>query len=370
MAKIYNDNKERIFQQNVRLSLGIRSKSINKQIYETAVDEKRRRDFWYFNNGITIICSELDIATNGKVANLKRAQIINGAQTTYSLYDAYKSGKLDDSVEILIKAIETNEREFIDNVTLYTNSQNAIRLRDLCSNDEIQIRIQKEIIGCYKYFYERKRGEFDSLYKTHKAKVDAFGGNYKKRQMSNEKAAQGFLALYLNKPSQAKSEKARIFIKDSSGFYDQIFNPKNPLITEKILLSSKLLQYVENEKKKYRKQMIKAESLSEEEKRKVYRQASTLHSEYFVVDILNDFLNHSDLNTMTRDGILSIINAIDENSATLAKLYAQIKEETTNYTDELQKTQEGYYHAKFFKSEKSIGLLRNYLRTKYPFVSS
>lgn len=198
LAKIYNDHRDAIFQQNVRYSLGLRPKSINRQILETAIDTTRDVSFWYFNNGITIVCKTINESTSGKVINLDEAQIINGAQTTYALYEAYKNGNLKENVEVLIKAIESNDRNFIESVTLYTNSQNAIRLRDLCSKDEIQTKIQKILLASYKYFYERARGEFDSLYPTSEAKEKLLDENYKSEIINNENAAQSFLAMYLN----------------------------------------------------------------------------------------------------------------------------------------------------------------------------
>ena len=253
LAKIYNDYKERIFQQNVRYSLGLRSKSINRQILKTATDSMTSKEFWYFNNGITIVCKKINEATSGKVISLDNAQIINGAQTTYALYDAYQSGTLKDDVEVLIKAIETDSRDFIENVTLYTNSQNAIRLRDLCSKEEIQTKIQKMLLDSYLYFYERARGEFDSLCPTIDAKRKLLGMDYKVKLINNENAAQAFLAMYLNKPAQAKSEKGRIFMKDKAGFYDDIFNKNDDVLAEKILMSWKLLKYIERHKKEYNK---------------------------------------------------------------------------------------------------------------------
>lgn len=56
IAKIYNDHRERIFQKNVRNFLGMNPRSINKQILETAENDDKSKFFWYFNNGITIIC--------------------------------------------------------------------------------------------------------------------------------------------------------------------------------------------------------------------------------------------------------------------------------------------------------------------------
>jgi len=367
LAKIYNDYRERVFQQNVRYYLGLKLRSINKQILETATDNTRSRDFWYFNNGITIVCKKIVESTSGKVINLENPQIINGAQTTYALYEAYKNGNLKDDVEVLIKTIETNNRDFIENVTLYTNSQNEIRLRDLCSNDEIQLKIQKILLDSYRYFYERKRGEFDSLYPTTEAKEIQLGQNYKERVIVNEKAAQSFLALYLNKPSQAKSEKGRIFLKDSTGFYDDIFNKKDDILAEKILLSWKLSKYIERYKEEYKKKYKSAENLPEKKKKEVYRYDYLLHSEYFILNLFRDFLRNMGFDINKKDDLVKIISKIESNDRQIQKCYETIKNELAAYVDTL-KRQPGYYHNKFFKNEKSIGLIRNFFKDKYSFI--
>lgn len=368
LAKIYNDYKERIFQQNVRYSLGLRLRSINKQILGTATDDARSRDFWYFNNGITIVCKKINVSSSGKVINLENAQIINGAQTTYVLYEAYKNGNLKDNVEVLIKAIETNDKEFIENVTLYTNSQNSIRLRDLCSNDEIQLKIQKILLDSYGFFYERKRGEFDSLYPTIEAKRTKLGQNYKEKVIVNEKAAQAFLALYLNKPAQAKNEKGKIFLKDDTGFYDEIFNKNDDTLAEKILLSWKLLKYIERNKEEYKKKYKSAEDLTEDEKEKIYRYDYLLYSEYFILNLFKDFLVNIEFDINNKkDDLVKIINNIESNDRQIQKCYETIKNELATFVDTLKK-QPGYYHNKFFKNEKSIGLIRNFFKKNYNFI--
>jgi len=368
LAKIYNDYRERIFQQNVRHSLGLRLRSINKQILGTATDDTRSRDFWYFNNGITIVCKKINESGSRKVINLENAQIINGAQTTYVLYEAYKNGNLKDDVEVLIKAIETNDKEFIENVTLYTNSQNSIRLRDLCSNDEIQLKIQKILLDSYGFFYERKRGEFDSLCPTIVAKRAKLGQNYKEKVIVNEKAAQAFLALYLNKPAQAKNEKGKIFLKDDTGFYDEIFNKNDDTLAEKILLSWKLLKYIERNKEEYKKKYKSAEDLTEDEKGKIYRFDYLLYSEYFILNLFKDFLINMgfDINNK-KDDLVKIINNIESNDRQIQKCYETIKNELAKFVDTL-KRQPGYYHNKFFKNEKSIGLIRNFFKENYNFI--
>lgn len=368
LAKIYHDHKEKIFQQNVRYSLGLKSKSINRLILDTAKNDDRSKNFWYFNNGITIVCDKIIESTSGRVINLLSAQIINGAQSTYALHEAYLNDTLKDDVEVLIKAIESEDKSFIDNVTLYTNSQNAIRLRDLSSNDEIQDKIQKIILKIYRYFYERKRGEFNSLYPTPGAKKDILGKYYNNKIISNENAAQAYLSFYLNKPAQAKSEKGRIFMKDTAGFYDSIFDKYDEFLPEKILLSWKLLKYIEILKKEYRKEYKSAENKSISLKRNIYKYDFLLHSEYFILNLFKDFLKKRKYNIFNnKEHIITITSKIDSNSKQIKIIYNKILELFANYFKNL-KTEPWYYHNKFFKNENSIVNLRNSLNKKEDFI--
>lgn len=368
LARVYNDYKERIFEQNVRYSLGLKSKSINKKILETASDALKSQSFWYFNNGITIICKKISPSSSGKVINFDYAQIINGAQTTYALYEAYKNGTLKEDVEIIIKAIESNDKNFIDDVTLYTNSQNPIRLRDLSSNDDVQRKIQKILLDSYGYFYERKRGELDSLCPTPESKKDMLGADHKVKLVDNENAAQAFLAFYLDKPAQAKSELGRIFMKDESGFYDAIFRENDSILAEKILTSWKLLGYIEKNKKEYKKNYKIADGLSKKKKNEIYKYDFLLHSEYFIINIFRDFLLNEKYDIYSnKDNLLAVISKIDGNDKVINNYYNEIKNYLGEYISEL-KIQPGYYHNKFFKNENNIGLVRNYFKQKYQFV--
>lgn len=367
LARVYDEHGERIFQQNVRYFLGLRSKAINQRILETAIGEEGA-NFWYFNNGVTMVCTKITETTAGNVVKLEDPQIINGAQTTYALHEAYKTGKLKDENEVLVKAIETTDRDFMESVTLYTNSQNAIRLRDLCSNDKTQRAVQKILLDSYGYFYERKRGEFDTLYPTPAAKESAFGSGYKSKLISNENAAQAFLAAYLLKPSQAKAEKARIFLRDSGGLYAEIFDDNDTLLPEKLLMSWKLLKFAEAQKAAYAGLYAQAKDAAEATKVSTYRFDFLLHSEYFITNLLTDFLKNRGFDIhQNKSHILKVISAVDSSDAELAADYTAITVDMAEFMDEL-KQEQSYYHNKFFKSDKSIALVRNFLRKKHPFV--
>ncbi|MBA7584380.1 hypothetical protein ES708_26333 [subsurface metagenome] len=215
---------------------------------------------------------------------------------------------------------------------------------------------------------ERKRGEFESFYPTIEAKKTFLGNDWKIKVFSNENAAQAFLAIFLNKPAQAKSEKGRIFSKDNTGFYYTIFNEKDTLLPEKFLMSWKLLQYIEAQKKYYKGKYKSAENLPEEEKNEIYKYEFLLHSEYFVLNVFKDFLKNKGYKIhMEKDDLLDLISKIDSNSNIIQEIYETIKNGMSEYINEVKK-QPGYYHNKFFKNEKSIGLIRNFFNQKDSFV--
>ncbi len=366
IAKLYIDHGDKIFQSNVRYFLGNRNKSINKEIENTSADSEKSKNFWYYNNGITMICRKINLPPNNKLVIIEKMQIINGAQTTRALAEALKEGELKNEAEVLVKIIENVNKDFIEDVTLYTNNQNPIKLRDLCSNDEVQINIQKILHG-YGYFYERKRGELNETYPTSQLRKDKLGADWKNKIIDNEKASQAYLSFFLDKPAQAKSEKKRLFMKDDTGFYGKVFNKKEGLLPEKILFSYKLLLLIELEKAKYLESYKKAMKTGNDSA--IFDYDFLLHSDFFILNIFKDFLKHK-WSEFSRDNLLTIIKLIDKSDKEIIELYNTIKDLLKEYVLELKKGPT-YYHNKFFKNEQSIGLIRNYLfeKKKLNFIS-
>lgn len=370
IARIFNDHGIKIYQQNVRYSLGMSSRSINKQIFETSRNEEESKNFWYFNNGITFICEDFILPGNNKVINLKRAQIINGAQTTDALYNSFINGELKHDVELLIKVIKTSDQDFVENVTLYTNSQNAINPRDLCSNDNIQ-NILQNLIGGYSYFYEIKRGEFDSKYPTLEAKRKKLGYNDRARIISNINAAQAYLAMYLNKAAEAKANKGKIFIKDSTGFYNEIFDETDKMLFKKILMSWMLLKFIEKKSKEFKKESPKALQLDDNGNliisSEYLRYDYILHGEYFILNIFRDFLKDRNLDINNNKDLDELINTIENENNIINEVYEEIKENMANYIEKIQEEDPKYYHNKFFKLSINLKTIRDFFNKDFSF---
>jgi hypothetical protein len=186
-----------LFEDNIRLYLG-EENEINRKILMTALSEKNTQ-FWYLNNGITIVCDRMDYqprSANPKVRMIN-PQIVNGGQTSHALFEAARSDltRIYD-VKLLLRVIETADRRFTNSIAEATNSQTPIRSRDIRSNDSIQIRIENALLG-HGYFYERKNDQH--IEQSAEKRIDAV------------KLGQIILAYVLREPDRAKTSSNRIF---------------------------------------------------------------------------------------------------------------------------------------------------------------
>jgi AIPR protein len=143
------------FNENVRVYQ--KSNKINKRIRATAISDTNY-EFWYLNNGITIVCEKCDfIPTRSPRVTLTNFQIVNGGQTTHSLFDAYRENKEKlENVLLLVRICETRDSKISEKISETTNSQTPVNTRDLHANDEIQKKIEEEFLSLG-YFYERKK---------------------------------------------------------------------------------------------------------------------------------------------------------------------------------------------------------------------
>lgn len=151
---------ERIFARNIRGYLG--ETKVNSRIRETL--ERDPTHFWYFNNGITIVCDSA-VEERGKgehVLSLTQPQIINGQQTTRTLAEVgAKARKARVPVRVIsipreAKGAQKTYDSLVAQIVEATNWQNAISSADLRANDRRQIDLERELARLG-YFYIRKR---------------------------------------------------------------------------------------------------------------------------------------------------------------------------------------------------------------------
>lgn len=151
-----------LFYKNVRNPL--LQSQFNEEIEKTAVENPAY--FWYYNNGITAITYLLPaIGRQAMTVNLTGLQVINGAQTVYSIYRAYKNAsptkraQMDTEALVTLRLLKSGGKDFDLNVTRFTNSQNPVNDRDFCANDDIQVKLQNSSYQT-QIWYEKRRDEF------------------------------------------------------------------------------------------------------------------------------------------------------------------------------------------------------------------
>ncbi|WP_394026871.1 AIPR family protein [Desulfovibrio falkowii] len=139
LRDLYKKYSADLFSANYRSFLGSSSRrKINSTIRLTA--ETNEKDFWAFNNGITILTKK--VIKKGSSLVLSGASIINGAQTTGSIGNAESKTGFSD-LNILCRVVECLDADTISKIVQYNNTQNVIKAWDRYSNNETQIALEK-----------------------------------------------------------------------------------------------------------------------------------------------------------------------------------------------------------------------------------
>lgn len=144
-----------LFRKNVRQSLG-NSNKVNKAIAHTL--KKEPEDFFFLHNGITAICSKLEITGNALVT--KELNVVNGCQSLTTIYNCSEAVKHADKAYIMFRFYEISDAEKADKISTCTNSQSAVKARDLRSNDKAVLAMKKSYQQYYTDgYFVTKRGE-------------------------------------------------------------------------------------------------------------------------------------------------------------------------------------------------------------------
>jgi hypothetical protein len=202
----------RLFARNIRGYLG--STDINRGMRNTL--EQQPENFWYFNNGVTMVCDAATrIEQHGReILRVFNPQIINGQQTTRILKD---HGSRKAGVLVRVIAIPRNQgsetdgfERFVSDIVAATNWQNAIMPSDLRANDAEQVRIERELRRL-NYQYLRKRQS--------KAETRRIYGTPGRFQFKKEDLAKAVAACEFD-PVVVREGKERLF---EEPYYSRIF---------------------------------------------------------------------------------------------------------------------------------------------------
>ncbi len=173
-----------LFDKNIREYLGLKGKraKTNREIQSTLLNDIERNRFFYYNNGITIVCDHFyKPQTNGRKSFLRvvQPQIVNGCQTVNTIYNTIEDFSADKEegevvklfkhCSILVKIFKINktndaEKTIYENIVRYTNTQTGIAAKDFASKDEYFKNLQDNFSarGFYLIVKQSDKHKFES----------------------------------------------------------------------------------------------------------------------------------------------------------------------------------------------------------------
>ena len=216
VGEMYAKAGLRLFARNIRGYLG-KTNEINEAMAKTIKNEPE--NFWYYNNGVTIVCdtAKREIEGGQDVLIVERPQVINGQQTTRTLRDNSSS-----RASVLVKVIRIPRRagdedeydDLVSSIVRATNWQNYITPSDLVSNDAIQVYLEREL---------RKRGYRYVRKRQTRSEAKALGGGALYFEIKKEQLAQAVAGCEFD-PSVLLKGKEALF---DERYYRSIFHSRS-----------------------------------------------------------------------------------------------------------------------------------------------
>lgn len=176
---LYEKFGARLLEANVRSFLSVKAKGVNAGIQGTLRTSPGR--FMAYNNGIVIIADEMRFAKTADgspgIAWIKGLQIVNGGQTTASIYFAKRKHPATDLSKVRVPAKiivmrepdPIKEESLVSDISRFANSQNAVSQSDLSANKPFHVEVEKLSLTVYcpdgvgRWFYERAAGSYNTL---------------------------------------------------------------------------------------------------------------------------------------------------------------------------------------------------------------
>lgn len=331
----------------------------NKRILETALNSPE--SFWYYNNGITAITNNiLPFYQDNDLITLEGIQVINGAQTLTTIYEAYNKANIKqrkaikENLKVTIRVVMSQGNELDLKMTKYTNSQTVTIPRDFYCNDDIQKKLYDDFLANTGVIYERRRGEFikDKIHKDYKD-IDI---------ISNEILAQKYMAYFLEQPMKAKSNKKLIFkSKEDGGYYEDIFNCNTNY--KDMLIGYRLFAYIDNKLKELEKNIKLEENKAEKEIFKS-KHNSLKYFTYEMLGVFKIFLNHKNNNNyeITRNTLFSKLN---KDGSELDDIYEVIADTIHEFINSKLKEEKNLSLSAYAKRQTTYTEIKEYTLEKY-----
>ena len=213
-----------ILDNNIRHHLGHRMK-VNKGIRKTL--EECPEKFAEYNNGSTMTAVDVKVDEDKKLIHLDSPIIVNGAQSSHGILDVSKKRKSLDA-ETQLKIIKTDDEEHQKNITRFSNSQNAVKGKDLVALEDFWKSISFQMETRMGYFFEYQSGSWD--YRLDAGDRAKFQGNEifnqylpenHKKKLASKDAIQTYVAYFKQNPSGAYQSISKFL--PGGAEYEKIF---------------------------------------------------------------------------------------------------------------------------------------------------
>jgi hypothetical protein len=230
IAELFEKHGDNLLNKNIRRYLGLRNNRVNTAIGDTLLSEKRE-NFYFYNNGITMICSNFSyngLQTENRMVRVDNLQIINGGQSCQTILHTVKNNPTIDysNTYVLIRLYELSGDgmdSLINDATITTNSQNPV---DLMANDDLQKKLEMSV-AALGYLYKRKKDNTFSPRET---------------TIFSSVAAESVYAVWKKKPHLVKFKKNELF----GVFYHDVFGDINGA---QLILSVLIYRFCDTQRK-------------------------------------------------------------------------------------------------------------------------
>lgn len=238
VARIMDSHGDRLLDRNIRRYLGLHGNRVNEAIQRTLTDARERPNFFFYNNGVTLICERFDfnaLQSENHIVRVEGLQIINGGQTSKTIQATFAAaqqplfppGAEDAHVLVRLYQVPKDAGPSVQTITYAINSQNPVDLKDLRSGDDRQKKLEMSMrdLG---FDYRRQRSE----------------GAVTPKDISVGTAAEAVLSVWRQHPQRAKFRQGELFDKS----YEDIFT--SDLNATQVVLAVMLFRIAENKRKR------------------------------------------------------------------------------------------------------------------------
>lgn len=362
-----------LFDKNIREYLGIKGKKgkTNKEIQKTLLNPIERNRFFYYNNGVTMICDDYDTwsKSNKHYLKVEQPQIVNGCQTVNTIYNTIEEFSKDKdwgevisafkNCFILVKIFKVNktdeeERKIYENIVRFTNTQTGITSKDFASKDNYFLTLQDDFLK-YGFYLIVKQSD------RHKYSYDSNFEFVKKRSINK-------VVLFnktINQPSDLFIDLDKM-LKAISAFY---FDGYTAFKYGSSTLKETSLKYYINFSKDIRSfltpnNMINLYLLYEKSGGTLTGRKQRYPIPYYLMDFVGRFIKLSDISDYDFDKVNNKLLYLFSSKEVFEEIYDKFCQIVEDYADDFQETHNVDYSTMTKNHKIDCDLLDKCLRQK------